>query len=122
VAALVTSTLLLVLGTALVFRVGMRRPIGTPLTWAEAIVGALFVFMLMLLAYGVVPNAWLLMEQNEWGWRADSIAYVAKFWGRGQVVITKQAIGDIVVTVMYVVFLSAQVALWAVWQKRGKKK
>src|SRR5437867_1409362 len=120
--AFVTAFLLLIAGTALVFAVGMRRPAGKPVTWAEAILGALAVFGLMLLAYGVVPDRWLIMEQNQWGWRKDSIAYVLRFWGRGQIVITKEAVGDIVVTMLYVVFLGAHISLWSLWQKRGQTK
>jgi hypothetical protein len=129
--AFVTSFLLLIVGTALVFVVGHRRPPGKPITWAEGIVGALWCFGLMLLAYGVVPNQWLLMEQNQWGWRKDSFGIPTPFgtffekgitfFGRGRILISKEAIGDAVVTVMYIAFLAINVYLWSVWQKRGQK-
>src|SRR5947208_1767005 len=49
-----------------------RRPPGTPLTWAEAIVGASLVFGVLLLAYGVVPNQWLQWADNQLHWRQDA--------------------------------------------------
>ena len=120
--AFIASFLMLLAGVGIVVLVGRRRPPGTPLTWAEAMLGAVFIMGLFVLAYGVVPNQFLLWADNELNWRADAVAYVVKFWGRGQVVITKQAIRDIIVTVIYVVMLGANVAAWAAWQKRGRAK
>lgn len=120
--AFVTSIIVLVLGVAVVFGVGNRRPLGTPLTWAEAMLGAVFVFGLFVLAYGILPNQWLLWADNELNWRADAIAYKLSFWGRGTITITKQAVRDVIATVIYVVVLGANVWLWAAWQKRGQKK
>jgi hypothetical protein len=122
VVAFIASFVMLLIGVGVVMFVGQRRPPGTPLTWAEAMLGAVFLMGLFVLAYGVVPNQFLLWADNELNWRADAIAYVLRFWGRGQVVITKQAIRDIIVTVIYVVMLGVNVALWAQWQKRGRAK
>jgi hypothetical protein len=52
---------------------GKRRPIGKPLSWGEAMLGSAYVFLVLFLAYGVVPNQWLLHVQNGLGWRADKI-------------------------------------------------
>ena len=120
--AFLTSIIVLVIGTALVMLVGSRRPVGTPVTWAEAMLGAVAVFALFVLAYGIVPNQWLLWADNELSWRADAIAYKLSFWDRGTITITKQAIRDIIATVIYVVMLGVNIYLWAVWQKRGQKK
>src|SRR5437588_2981297 len=64
---------ILVVGVALVFFIGSRRPVGTPLTWGEAMLGGVAVFGLMLLAYGVVPNEWLRWADNQLLWRSDKI-------------------------------------------------
>ncbi|HET7718791.1 MAG TPA: hypothetical protein VFK43_02410 [Acidimicrobiales bacterium] len=130
--AFITSIIVLVVGTALVMLVGSRRPVGTPLTWAEAMLGAVAVFALFVLAYGIVPNQWLLWADNELKWRADAIGIPSPFgtlfedgitfFGRGRVLVTKQAIRDIVATVIYVVMLGANIWLWSVWQKRGQRK
>jgi hypothetical protein len=118
----ITSIVLLLVGVGICFLVARRRPVGTPLTWGEAIVAAVFIFALHLLAYGILPNQFLLWADNELRWRSDAIAYIVRFWGRGQIIISKQTIRDVIVTGIYVILLGAQVALWAAWQKRGQRK
>jgi hypothetical protein len=126
-----------VAGTALCFVVGRRRPPGTPLTWGEAFVASTFVFGLLLLGYGVVPNEWLKWADNQLLWRPDRIAAaISAKWpvihfgqqaaveaaaGRGRITITYQAIRDIIVATIYIVMLGLQVALWATYQKRGRR-
>jgi hypothetical protein len=92
-------------------------------------VGAVYVFFLAFLAYGVVPHQWLTLAENEWGFRADRILY-----GVGDIVrpqsqggwfpfdITYRALSDLVATLFYVVFLGLQIWMWARWQNRNKIK
>jgi hypothetical protein len=132
-AAFVVSLGLLVAGIALCFYVGRRRPAGTPLTWGEAFVAGTFVFGLMLLGYGVVPNEWLQWADNQLLWRKDRILLAVSskgikfgqeattFGGTGRVLVTYEALRDIIAAGIYVVMLGAQIALWSVWQKRGKR-
>lgn len=112
--------------------VGQRRPPGTPLTWGEAFVAATFMFTLMLLMYGVVPNQWLAWSDNELGWRSDSLGIPTpfgrlfedglRFGGRGQVIITAEVVRDIIASVIYIVFFAGQIILWLWWQKkRGRR-
>ena len=126
--AFVTSVVGLVLGIGVVVLVGQRRPPGTPLTWGEALVGATYSFMLMFLAYGVVPHQWLQWAGNELNWRADSFAFGPNGWfgelelfGRGRVLVTKQAVKDIIATGIYGVAIGGHVAMWVWWQKRGQQ-
>ncbi len=122
---------------AIVFAVARRRPPGTPLTWGEAIVGATFVFALMLVGYGVVPNEWLKWADNQLLWRPDRIWFaVSAKWpifftgsnaaveaaaGRGRIIVSFQALRDIIAATIYIVMLVAHVALWIAIQKRGRK-
>ncbi len=121
--ALMLSTVLLVLGTVAVLAYARRRPPGTGVTWGEAMASAVFVFLLMGLAYGIVPHQWLTFADNELGWRSDKIVF-----GPGNVLtnipftITYQVIRDIIAAGIYIVFLGGQIALWAIWQGRGKVK
>jgi len=131
------SLFFFVAGTALVFVVGRRRPPGTPLTWGEAFVAAVYIFGLMLLGYGVVPNEWLKWADNQLLWRPDRILFaVSAKWpvvftgskaaveaaaGRGRVIVSYQALRDIVAALIYVVMLVLQVALWSAFQKRGRQ-
>ncbi len=126
-AALLTSIVFSVLMSFGVFIYARRRPVGTPVTWGEAMVGSVYVFFLAFMAYGVIPHQWLTLAENEWGFRADRILY-----GPGDIVrpisqggwfpfdITYRALSDIVATLFYVVFLGVQIWMWAAWQNRGK--
>lgn len=132
--AFVATTLLTFLGIGLAFVVGKRRPRGTPLTWGEAIVAATYVFLMMFMAYGVVPHQWLDYADNELLWRPDRIlAGVSSsgiamgddaltMSGSGRILITFQVLRDVIATVVYGVFLALHVVLWGVWQKRGKPR
>ena len=105
-----------------------RRPVGTPVTWGEAMFGAMIVFFGMFWIYGVVPHQWLAWADNELNWRTDKL-----FVGPGGILraqaqggsfpftITYVVIRDIIASGIYVVAVGGQVALWMIWQNRGKK-
>jgi len=127
----------LLVGVAVIFFVGRRRPPGTPLTWGEAMVAATWVFGVLLLAYGVVPNEWMKWADNGLLWRPDRIwfavstkmpvfftgtnAAVEAAAGRGRIIVSFQALRDIIAAGIYILMLAAQVWLWIVFQKRGRK-
>jgi hypothetical protein len=124
-------------GLGVIYIVARRRPPGTPLTWGEAFIAATFVFGVLLLGYGVVPNEWLKWADNQLLWRPDRIWFaVSTKWpvfftgsnaaveaaaGRGRVVVSFQALRDIIAATIYIVMLALQVALWIAFQKRGRK-
>ncbi len=129
--AFMASLVIVAIMCAVVLVVAHRRPPGTPMTWGEAFLAGTFMFALMLMLYGVVPNQWLLWADNELGWRSDSIGVPtpwARLWpngltffGRGRIMITAQVVRDIIATGIYVVFFVGQLAGWLWWQKRGKR-
>lgn len=133
-AAFVSSMIAMILMVAVCLYVGARRPIGTPVTWGEAMVGGTWVFGIMMLAYGIVPHQWLNFADNELLWRPDKLLVgissggvvfgneAKDLGGTGRILINYQAIRDIIATVLYIVFLGGQMYLWSVWQKRGRKK
>jgi hypothetical protein len=104
-----------------------RRPVGTPVTWGEAMIGAVYVFFLAFLAYGVIPHQWLSLAENELSWRADRIVY-----GPGDIIkpisqggwlpldITYRTLSDSIAAAFYIVFFGMQIWLWIKWQDRGK--
>ncbi len=125
--ALVTSIVVSALMAWGIFWYAKRRPVGTPVTWGEAMIGAAYVFFLSFLAYGVVPHQWLTLAENEWSWRADRILF-----GIGDIVrpqsqggwfpfdITYRAISDTVAVLIYGVALGLHIWMWAKWQNRDK--
>ena len=133
-AAFVSSFLIVVVGIAICMAIARKRPPGTRLSWGEAFIGGAFVFALMIVAYGVVPHQWLDFADNELLWRPDRILLglstaglkigdkAKAMGGSGRVLVSYQAIRDIVAATLYIVFLGAQMWLWSAWQKRGRPK
>jgi hypothetical protein len=118
VASLVVTALLVV---PIVIYAG-RRPKGSPFTWGEALIAGTWVFLLLWWVYGVVPHLWLTWADSELGMRSDRV-YV----GPGGVLrafpftITGVVVRDIVVVVIYGIFMGLQITGWALWQGRGDK-
>ena len=133
-AAFVSSLVVLILGVAICLYVGRRRPQGTPLTWGEAFIAATFGFALMLVAYGIVPHQWLDFADNELLWRPDRILLgissagikigdaAGTMGGSGRILVSYQALRDIVAATLYIVFLGGQMVMWAAWQRRSRPK
>ncbi len=126
--AFVTALIILVALSALVVPMAKRRPVGTPLTWGESMVASVYAFFLMFWAYGVIPHLWLTWADNELQWRPDKILYgpgsilqPQALGGNFPMTISSQTLRDFLAVGIYVVFLAAQIALWAYWQNRGKR-
>ena len=122
--AFVASLLVLILLLAPIGVSRNRRPVGTWLSWGEAMAGAAYVFLVMFWAYGVVPHQWLSWADGDLSWRPDKMVL-----GPGDVLQTYlpfemsyQTIRDMIVVGIYVVFLGGQIAMWALWQGRGDVK
>jgi len=146
--AFLTSLVIVVVITVAVMQYGKRRPVGTPLTWGEAMFGAAVVFFAIFLIYGVVPHQWLAYADSELGWRSDKVGIPTGPLGvvfghtentlfsnegnvlfpegvplmNGYFVITAQAVRDVVAAGIYIVALGLQMWLWSKWQNRGKVK
>lgn len=120
--ALIVSTVVTVLMTIAIVVYAKRRPVGTPLTWGEAMLAAVYVFAIMVLAYGIVPHQWLTLAESELNWREDRLLIGPGTSINSPVTITFRVIKDLIATIIYVVFLGAHIAMWAIWQGRGKAK
>ncbi|MCU1359911.1 MAG: hypothetical protein JWN99_1200, partial [Ilumatobacteraceae bacterium] len=57
----------------LVIPYSKRRPVGTPTTWGEAMLAAVFVFGVMFISFGVVPHQWLSHADKDLGWNKAKI-------------------------------------------------
>jgi hypothetical protein len=125
VVAFVTSTLIGILVVALPWRWAVkRRPVGTPLTWGEAMVAATWAFFAMFWWYGVIPHQWLTWADNELNWRKDKFLF-----GPGNVFevllpfdLNYLILRDIIVCGIYGVALGVNAVLFVKWQNRGKRK
>jgi len=106
---------------------GKRRKPGTPVTWGEAMVGTVYVFFAMFLAFGVVPHQWIDHADKELGWRKDKLLF-----GPGNILkpkveggnfpftVSYEALRDIIVVVIHVVLIGLMIYLFSWWQKRGQ--
>jgi len=113
---LIVSILVLVVGVAVAVVLANRPRSPEPTTWAQAIVGALLVFALMTLAYGVVPHEWLTYASAELNWGEDT------FFIQDSAIIPfdidRQFLADTIAVVIYVVAATVNIWLFAKWQKR----
>lgn len=111
-----------------VIPLGKRRPVGRPITWGEAMLGSVYVFFAMFLAFGVVPHQFIDHADKELGWRKDKLLLgpfnVLKpeaSGGHFPFTISYEAVRDIVVIVIHVYFIGLMIYLFAWWQKRGER-
>lgn len=131
--AFIVSLLLAVAMVAPIFWYAGKRPVGTPLTWGEAVLGATYVFFIIFWVYGIVPHQFLTWADSELNWRPDVIWFgpngeiTLPFVGWSlqtpwfPISINARAIRDIVAVLIYVVFLGFQMWIWAWWQNRGER-
>lgn len=103
---------------------GKARDPEEPATWAECFGGAVGIFALFVVGYAIVPSEWLNYANSyiQWG---DNTKFV---WHSGSQMLffpvnwpfslDYPALRDIVVALMYVVFLGVNLKLWVMWQKR----
>lgn len=120
---LIWSLVLVFIGIGITFAL-MRRPKpNRSATWAECMAGAVGVFAMMTLAYGVIPSEWITFSDSYLQW--DTTHFVVR---SGQEFgpfdfpfdINQQAVRDIVAATIYIVFFGLNLMLFVQWQQRGK--
>lgn len=118
--AFISTLLVGFAGVAAVFLYGRRRPVGAPLSWGEAMAAALIAMFLFLWWYGVIPHQWLTFAEGELSWRGDKL--ILEPTAVQPITVSYQTLADLIAVAIYGVGLVFHVALWAVWNDRGKKK
>jgi hypothetical protein len=88
-------------------------------TWVEAMLGALAVFALFTLVYGVIPHEWLTFANSYLNMSNDR--FVAHPFDH-YVKLPYSALRDTGAALIYVVGLGANIVLWIRWQDRLKVK
>ena len=89
------------------------RPQDRPTTWAEAMAGAVGVFFLFALAYGVIPHEWITFSDKYLRWTPDKILF-----GTYAIKPNYQQLRDFIVVAIYGVFFGLNLRLWMLWQQR----
>ena len=127
-AALITSIVITTLMIAGVIGYGKRRPIDRQTSWGEAMLGSAFVFMLLLMVFGVVPDRWVRLTDNEWGWSVEKMLFTEGQFIDGNPItfppmrMDLKKVSDVVVVIQHIVALVGLPLLWLWWQKRDQKK
>jgi hypothetical protein len=129
VVAFTTACVVLLLLSSIGLIVMRKRPVGTPLTWGEAMVAAFYIFLLLFWAYGVVPHLWLAWADGDLHMAPNRLFAVPRYkkpdatlkWPL-PITMSYQTLRDLVAVGIYGVLLGANVAVWPLWQNRGKKK
>lgn len=127
-AALVTSIVITALMIAGVIGYGKRRPVDRQTSWGEAMLGSAFVFMLLLMVFGVVPDRWVRLTDNEWGWSVEKMLFTEGQFIDGNPItfppmrMDLKKVSDVVVVIQHIVALVGLPLLWMWWQKRDQKK
>ena len=112
--------------TLAVIPYGKRHPPGRPISWGQAMLAATYVFAVLFLAYGIVPHQWLLWANNELRWTPSKKIFTVGQWeifnaGMPPFTMDAEKLRDLVVVAIYGFYLTCHVALWAIWQDRGKR-
>jgi hypothetical protein len=87
-----------------------------PATWAATFLGALIVWALFALGYGVIPHEWLTFANSYLGF--DTTTYVIRENAIIPFSITRDKFADAVAAGIYGVVLVINVFLFVVWQNR----
>ena len=124
--AFVTSFVASIVLTLAIIPYGKRRPKGSPFSWGEAMLGSVYAFGVMFLAFGIVPHQWIDHADKNLGWDSTYIVYVPggilkpqTAGGWNPITLQYQAIRDVVVVLIHVYFFGLLLFIWNWWQKRG---
>lgn len=108
---------------------GKRRPVGAPFSWGEAMIGGTYIFGLLFLMFGIAPHQWMDHADKDLGWSRDKLLFgpggilkPESAGGWNPITLQYEAVRDIVVILIHVVFIALLMYLAIWWQKRGEVK
>ena len=85
-------------------------------TWAQVMLGAMFVWFMFALGYGVIPHEWLTFGNSYLNF--DSSSFLMHKNRILHFDITRDKLVDAVAALIYVVVLGLNIYFFAAWQKR----
>jgi hypothetical protein len=87
-----------------------------PATWVQTILGAMFVWFMFALGYGVIPHEWLTFGNSYLNF--DSSSFLMHKNRILHFDITRDKVVDAIAALIYVVVLGLNIYFFAAWQKR----
>jgi hypothetical protein len=120
---LIWACLLTVIGLGITHYLISKPKAERPVTWAQAMLGAVGVFALLLLGYGVIPSEWITFSDKYLQWSTDKFVFRSSQGILGLPLkwpfsFTKQNVRDIIAAGIYGVFFGLNLVLFVQWQKR----
>ncbi len=120
---LIWASFLTLVGFGIGFFLFSKPKSERPVTWAQAMLGAVAVFAMFLLCYGVIPSEWITFSDKYLQWSTDkfvfrssqNILFLPIKWPFS---FTKQNVRDVIAAGIYVVFFLMNLVLFLQWQKR----
>jgi hypothetical protein len=108
---------------------GKRRSVDRPLLWGEALIASVYIFGLLFLAFGVVPHQFIDHADKDLGWSRDKVIFgpggilkPESAGGWNPITLQYQAVRDIGVVILHLIFIGLYIYLAVWWQKRGVVK
>jgi hypothetical protein len=124
--AFIVSFVVTVAMSFVVIPYGKRRPVGTPFSWGEALLGSTYIFFVLFLAFGVVPHQWIDHADKDLGWSRDKLLFgpggilkPESAGGWNPITLQYEAVRDTIVVVIHLIFFGVFMFLAVWWQKRG---
>jgi hypothetical protein len=116
-ARLLYSIVLFAIGLAAAYAViKMPKKSNEPATWAQVMLGAMFVWFMFALGYGVIPHEWLTFGNSYLNF--DSSSFLMHKNRILHFDITRDKVVDAIAALIYVVVLGLNIYFFAAWQKR----
>lgn len=116
----------LVLSLALI-PYGKRRPVGSPVSWGEAMLAATYIFGVLFLTYGIMPHQFIDHADKNLGWSKDKLIFgpgdILKPEAEGgwlPLTLQYEAVRDTAVVLLHAIFFALHIFLAIWWQKRGE--
>jgi hypothetical protein len=113
---LIWAVVIFVIGLAVIGFLARRPKPAEPPTWAQAMLGALGAFALMIIAYGTIPHEWIVYANSYLRW--GTAKYVFQ---RNRIIhfdVNKQTANDAIAAIIYVIMLGLNIRLFQIWQRR----
>ena len=105
---------------------GRRRPKGTPVSWGEAMIGATYIFGMLFLTYGILPDRFIAHADKGLGWSRDKLIFgpggilkPQSAGGWNPITLQYEAVRDSLVVLLHAAFFGLHMWLAVWWQKRG---
>lgn len=95
------------------------RPADRPTTWGEAMVGAVYIFMLFVMLFGILPDQFIDYADNDLKWTNEKFLFTEASIMPFRM--DFQKLRDLIVVVEHLVALGAIPVAAVMWQKRGDR-